>query len=200
MGLVVGLGIVLDGKLDGVVDLGGQHLIGAVALRQSIVNGLVLGLVLLRRGIHAVQTLAVPGEKPQGDLGADFLQGGFVHRAGHRTGGLVGLAGIQGRAVRGVGPDGPDHAGGGQRDAGGIVDLAAGGLDRAVQQLLLGGVLAIGGAVLDLDLVQAVDDHKGCQRHQRHSRAETEMPQLCAQPGMGVRTAQAVRLFFGLGG
>ena len=71
---------------------------------------------------------------------------------------LDGLAGEEGCAVAGVGPDGPYYAGGRQRDAGGIVDLAAGGLDGAVQQLLLGRILAEGRALFYLDVIQAVGD------------------------------------------
>ncbi len=50
----------------------------------------------------------------------------------------------------------PHHAGGSQRDAVGAVDLAAGGLDRGVQQLLLGGILSVLlGNRPDLDDIQA---------------------------------------------
>ena len=46
VGLVVGLDVFLNGELDGVVDLGGQHLIGAFVLGEGIADRLILGLVL----------------------------------------------------------------------------------------------------------------------------------------------------------
>ena len=200
VGLVIRGDVLFNGQLDGVVHLGGQRLVGRVALGQSIVHRLILGLVGRRGGIHAVQALAIAGEQPQGDLGADLLQCGRVGRPGHLAGVVVLAAGEQGRAVAGVGPDGPDHAGGGQRDAGRVVDLAAGRLNGAVQQLLLGRILAEGRTVLDLDVVQAVDDD-ACRRHdEHHRRAKAEMPQPCAQPLVRVGAAQPVKPFFVLGG
>ena len=153
MAVVVAGHILRNGKLDGVVHLGRQHLIGRIVFGERVCHGLVLGLIRGGRSVHAVQGLAVAGEEPQGDLRRHLVQGALVHRFGGDVRVLIGLGGKQGRAVAGVGPDGPDHTGGGQRDAGGIVDLAAGSLNGAVQQLLLGGVLAVPGTIPDLDVI-----------------------------------------------
>ena len=51
--------IILNGQLDGVVHLGGQHHIGGINFGQCIVHGLVLLGVFLRGSVHRVQTLAV---------------------------------------------------------------------------------------------------------------------------------------------
>mgnify|MGYP000323277836 CR=1 FL=1 len=64
--------IILNGQLDGVVHLGGQHHIGGINFGQCIVHGLVLLGVFLRGSVHRVQTLAVAGEQPQGDALADL--------------------------------------------------------------------------------------------------------------------------------
>ena len=181
-----------NGQLDGVVHLGGQHLISGVGFGKCIVDLLVLGLVRLRRGIHRVQTLTVAGEQPQGDLGADLLQCGRVGCPGHLAGVVVLAAGEQGRAVAGVGPDGPDHAGGGQRDAGRIIDLAAGRLDGAVQQLLLGRILAEGRALFYLDVIQAVGDDARSRHYKKYRRAEAEMPQPRTEALVRVAAAEAV--------
>ena len=190
--VVVAGHVLRNGKLDGVVHLGRQHLIGRIVLGERVHHSLILSLIRSRRGIHAVQRLAVAGEEPQGDLCCHLVQGALIHGLGGHIGLFVGLGGKQGRAVAGVGPDGPDHAGGGQRDAGGIVDLAAGGLNGAVQQLLLGGVLAVGGAVLDLDVVQAVDDDGRRHQHKKDRRAEAEMPQPGAKALVRAAAAEAV--------
>ena len=153
VGLVVLRDVFFNGELDGVVDLGGQHLIGRIVLGEGVVHRLILGLVGFRRRIHAVQRRAIAREQPQGDLGAHLIEGSGVDGLGHHLGVVVRLAGEESAAVAGVGPDGPYHAGGCQRDARGIVDLAAGGLNRAVQQLLLGGVLAVLGTIPDLDVI-----------------------------------------------
>ena len=167
---------------------------------EGIADRLILGLVLCRSGVHAVQTLAVARKQAQGDLGADLLHGGLIDGAGLRLGVLIGGGGIQGRAVRGVGPDGPDHAGGCQRDATGVVDLTAGGLNGAVQQLLLGGVLAVGGTVADLDLVQAVDHGQRGDHHKKHGGTKADMTQPGTEPCVRVRTAAAGTVLFGIGG
>ena len=120
---------------------------------EGVVHRLILGLVSFRRRIHAVQRRAIAREQPQGDLGAHLIEGSGVDGLGHHLGVVVRLAGEESAAVAGVGPDGPYHAGGCQRDARGIVDLAAGRLNRAVQQLLLGGVLAVLGTIPDLDVI-----------------------------------------------
>ena len=99
--------VFLDGELDSVVHLGGQHLIGRSVLGQRVVDGLVLGLIFRRGGIYAVQTLAVAGEQPQGELAAHIGQRRLVHGLDALARSLDGLAGEEGRAVAGVGPDGP---------------------------------------------------------------------------------------------
>ena len=86
-------------------------------------HGLVLGLIFRRGGIYAVQTLAVAGEQPQGELAAHIGQSRLIHGLDSLPRLLDGLASEEGRAVAGVGPDGPYYAGGRERDAGGIVDL-----------------------------------------------------------------------------
>ena len=184
--------VFLDGELDGVVHLGGQHLIGRAVLGQRIMHGLVLGLIFRRGGIYAVQTLAVAGEQPQGELAAHISQRRLVHGLDCLARLLDGLAGEEGRAVAGVGPDGPYYAGGRQRDAGGIVDLAAGGLDGAVQQLLLGRILAEGRALFYLDVIQAVGDDARSRHYKKYRRAEAEMPQPRTEALVRVAAAEAV--------
>ena len=81
-----------------------------------------------------------------------------------------------------VSPDVPHHAGGSQRNAVGVVDLAAGGLDRGVQQLLLGGILSVLGTVPDLDDIQAVDDHGRCQHDRRQPQNAAHAPGASVEP------------------
>ena len=173
--------IILNGQLDGVVHLGGQHHIGGINFGQCIVHGLVLPGVFLRGSVHRVQTLAVAGEQPQGDALADLGAHGRV-KCAHRRFIVVGAGGVQDAAVAGVSPDVPHHAGGSQRNAVGVVDLAAGGLDRGVQQLLLGGILSVLGTVPDLDDIQAVDDHGRCQHDRRQPQNAAHAPGASVEP------------------
>ena len=173
--------IILNGQLDGVVHLGGQHHIGGINFGQCIVHGLVLLGVFLRGSVHRVQTLAVAGEQPQGDALADLGAHGRV-KCAHRRFIVVGAGGVQDAAVARVSPDVPHHAGGSQRDAVGVVDLAAGGLDRGVQQLLLGGILSVLGTVPDLDDIQAADDHGRCQHDRRQPQNAAHAPGASVEP------------------
>jgi len=179
MRLVEAGDVFFNGKLHRVVHLGGKGNVGGIQPGKCIVNGLVLLLVLCRGGIHAVQAFAVPGEQTQGQLPAHLGTHGGVQRFGHGVV-IIGLAGIKDAAVTGVCPDGPHHAGGSKGDAGSIVDLAAGGLDGGIQQLLLCGQLAVGVTVFDLDIIQAVG-------HTGRSKAHDHKGQTAAdQTGSGV--------------
>ena len=184
-----------NGQLDGVVHLGGQHLISGVGFGKCIVDLLVLGLVRLRRGIHRVQTLTVAGEQTQGQLPAHLGAHGGIQRA-HLVVLLAGR-GVQDLAVVRVGPDGPHHTGGSQRDAGGIIDLAAGRLDGGIQQLLLCRQLTIGLAVPDLDVIQAVGHTDGRKPHDRKGQTAAEQADLGVHAGTGTGIRPWPFYFFG---
>ena len=65
-----------------------------------------------------------------------------------------------------------------------------------IQQLLLGGVLAVLGTIPDLDVIQAVDDDDRRRHNKKDRRAEAEMPQRCAKTLVRVAAAQTVVDFF----
>jgi len=188
--------VLFNGKLHRVVHLGGKGDVGGIQPGKCIVNGLVLLLVLCRGSVHAVQAFAVSGEQTQRQLPAHLGTHGGVQRFGHGVV-IVGLAGIKDAAVTGVCPDGPHHAGGSKGDAGSIVDLTAGGLDGGIQQLLLGGVLAVLCPVDDLDIIQAADDDGGCHHHRKDAQTAANPPHPAVQPvPAGSRTQAVTPAFF----
>ena len=176
--------------LDGVVHLGGQDLILAVVLGQGLIDLVILGLIGFRGRIHRIQALAVPGQDAQGQLPAEFLAHGGVHRFDGIFLIHLGL-GVQDFAVLGIHPDVPHPAGGRQRDAGGIVDLAADGFDGGILQLLLRGKLPVFVPVPDLDVVQAEDDVACDQQQDPYRQCLADHAHLPAQaplPGSTRRT------------
>ena len=196
-GVAVG-DVLLDGLLDGVVDLFGQHLVRGVDLAQGRIDGLVLLGIRLGGGVHLVQADAVPRQKAEGQLPADLAagrgvqgaDGGLHFPAGGGVGGGDGLAVVECGGIAGVAPDVPHHAGGGQHLAGGVVDLAPGCLDGGVQQLLVAGVAAVHLAVADLDIVKAVDHDGGAQQHQADGYGQAPFPGLAGDGGRVGVTAE----------
>ena len=64
----------------------------------------------------------------------------------------------------------------------------------------LGGVLAVGCTVADLDLVQAVDHSQRGGHHKKHGGTKADMTQPGTEPCVRVRTAAAGTVLFGIGG
>ena len=169
-------------QLHGIVHFGRQHCIGRVHIDKRIIYLLILLLILFRRGIHGIQIFTVAGKQTQRQLPAHLGADGRVRRADDIFFFFRSGLRIQSRAVLGVGPDIPYPVGGSQRNAGGIIDLAADGLDGDILQLLLGGLLPVSLAAHDLDAVQAVDHDSSGKQHRRHSHQAADAARSGVQP------------------